>query len=247
MIVDGKRIANNIEEKLKKEFSQLPQKRVCFVMLGNDPASKKFIEMKSKVAERLGVAVDVANEMVSFDKYDGVVVQLPLPQGMDTQTLLDSVPVEKDIDVLGTEAKTGNKVAPVARAVLEILNYYKVDFTGKNVLVIGNGKLVGEPISHLFTQTKVSHDVIDINTPEQERVQKIQEADIIISGAGVPHMIKPSMIKQGVILIDAGTSEQMGKLAGDVDPLCVEKASLMTPVPGGVGPITVVSLFANLL
>jgi methylenetetrahydrofolate dehydrogenase (NADP+)/methenyltetrahydrofolate cyclohydrolase len=247
MIADGKHIAQIMEEKLAKEFFQLSQKKVCFVLLGNDPASKKFIEMKSKVAVRLGIAVDVAQEMMSFDKYDGVVIQLPVPEGMDTQKILDSVPTEKDIDVLSTEAKKTGKPAPVARAVFEILDFYKISLIDKEVLVIGNGKLVGEPVCSILAQKNIPYFVIDKNTDEQVRQEKIISADIIISGAGVPHMIKPNMIKEGVVLIDAGTSEQSGKLVGDIDPACGDRASLITPVPGGVGPVTVVSLFANLL
>ena len=247
MIVDGKHIANILEERLREKLTQLPQKKVCFVLLGDNMASRKFVEMKSKVAARLGIVVDVVHEMVNFENYDGVVVQLPLPEGMDTQKILDTVPAEKDIDVLSADAKKMNKVAPVARAVLEILNHYQIHFDNKKVLIVGNGKLVGEPVSHAFTRSGIVHDVIDIHTPEQVRIQKIKEADIIVSGVGVPHMIKPSMIKEGVLLIDAGTSEQAGKLVGDIDPACEAKVSLMTPVPGGVGPITVVSLFANLL
>lgn len=247
MLVDGKKIANVLEDKLREKFSQLPQKKVCFVLLGDDPASKKFIEMKSKVAERLGIAVEVVHEMVSFDKYDGVVVQLPLPEGVDTQKILDSVPLEKDIDVLSTEAKEGNKVAPVAHAVFEILNFYNVDLNDKEILVVGNGKLVGEPVCRLLDQKNITYFVIDKNTDEQLKAERVASADIIISGAGVPHMIKPEMIKDGVVLIDAGTSEQAGKLVGDIDPTCEIKASLMTPVPGGVGPVTVMSLFENLL
>lgn len=247
MIADGKHIAKILEEKLVGEFSKLPQKKVCFVLLGNDPASKKFIEMKSKVAMRLGIAVDVVHEIPNYDEYDGVVIQLPLPEGMDTQTILDSVPVDKDMDVLSAEGKKTDKVAPVARAVFEILDFYNIDLIDKEVVVLGNGKLVGEPVCRLLDQKNIPYTVVDKNTNEHVRQEKISNADIIISGVGIPNIIKPEMIKDGVVLIDAGTSEQSGKLVGDVDPFCAEKASLMTPVPGGVGPLTVISLFKNLI
>jgi len=117
----------------------------------------------------------------------------------------------------------------------------------KKVLVIGNGKLVGEPVGIMLSHEGIMFDVVNKSTDEITRNEIIRNADVIISGVGIPHLIKPDMIQPGVILIDAGTSEQSGKLAGDIDPACADVASYITPVPGGVGPITVVALFRNLL
>jgi len=267
MIADGKHIAQSIENELSEKLKALPQKKVCFILFGNDPASRKFIEMKSKVALRLGIAVDVVEEesitstsraleiisKTAEQKYDGMVVQLPLPKSLDADLILNAVPKELDIDVLGNLAKLDYKkgvlksVAPVANAVMEILEFYKVDLLRKNILVIGRGKLVGEPVCSLLSQKEIPFEVIDITTPESERLDLMKSADIIISGVGSPHFLKPDMIKDGVILIDAGTSSDQGKLVGDIDPACAEKATLFTPVPGGIGPLTVVSLFKNLV
>jgi methylenetetrahydrofolate dehydrogenase (NADP+)/methenyltetrahydrofolate cyclohydrolase len=257
MIADGKHIAQVIEERLLGEFANAPLKKVCFVLFGNDPASIQFIKIKTNIAERLGIKVELVtgpqdmiidqalgliDHVVSKD-YDGIVVQLPLPKQLDIETILNEIPAEKDIDALGFSQKT----APVAQAVFEILNFYTIDLKNKNILVIGNGRLVGKPVARMLTNKGFDYDVIDKDTDQVMSAEKIKLADIIISGVGVPHMIKPEMIKEGVILIDAGTSEEEGRLVGDIDPTCAGKALIMTPVPGGVGPVTVVILFANLL
>ncbi len=270
MIADGKHIAQQIETKLLGEFANTPLKKVCFVLFGNDPASIQFIKIKTNIAERLGIKVNlvvgpqnIINDQalglmdeVNKGDYDGIVVQLPLPKQLDTEVILNEIPKEKDIDVLGRPSSCqeeglgvefGKKVAPVARAVFEILDFYSIDLQGKEILVVGNGRLVGKPVGNELSRRGISYQMVDKDTDQEKKDVLLINADVIISGAGIPHMIKPSMIKEGVVLIDAGTSEQSGVLVGDIDPACAEKAVLMTPVPGGVGPVTVVSLFANLL
>ncbi len=267
MIVEGKKIASVLAEKIQKELSALPEKRVCFVMFGTDPASQQFVALKSKIARDLGVAVSfehypeqIENEAavkivarIAKEKYDGIVVQLPLPAGLDTALILNQLPKEKDIDVLGAQAKeafllgTTTMVPPVAKAVEEIFTEYGISLENKKILIVGRGLLVGEPVAALLAAKKIPFATIDKDTPLQERHDAIRAADIIISGAGVPHLIKPDMVKDGVVLLDAGTSEQGGRLVGDIDPACAQKASLLSPVPGGIGPLTVICLFGNLL
>lgn len=267
MIADGKQIAAKIEIDLQEQLLTLPEKYLCFIVVGENAASEQFVAMKSRIAKRLGVHVAVErfsqdiNQQQLQDEvtkicdegFDGVVIQLPLPSHLDEQAVLDCVPVELDVDVLGTRAKEmyargdSQIIPPVARAVWEILDFYKLDLVGKNIVVIGNGKLVGQPVVTMFGLKKVSVVVVDKNTLESEKVNLIKNADIIVSGIGASASITPEMIKDGVVLIDAGTSERSGKLVGDIDPACADKASFMTPVPGGVGPVTVVSLFKNLV
>lgn len=266
VVIDGNKIANTLEEKLSTELLFSAPKKVCFVIIGGNAATEQFVKMKTRVAERTGIAVDIkkytdiktTNEAVTLVRelgekdYDGIVVQLPVSEGIDTQVLLDAVPPLKDIDVLGTQAKESyakgkiDRTPPVAQAVREILEAHDISLAGKRIVVVGQGRLVGEPVHLMLKRMKIRHDIIDIKTPEKEKLTLLKNADIIISGMGVPHAIKPEMIKKGVVLIDAGTSEQAGKLAGDIDPLCEAKSSLITPVPGGVGPVTVISLFRNL-
>lgn len=266
MIIDGKKLAQEIEVGLFEKFKTLPTKRVVFVMFGENAASRQFMGIKSRTAERLGIRSEIkvfpeavtTSEALSIisslgSNIDGIVVQLPLPKHLNAELILNTVPAEKDIDVLGTSAieqyvsGVSNKVAPVAGAVEYILNSIDVDLNNKNIILVGNGNLVGKPVAMMFSRKNIPYSIIDINTDTQERDKMIKNADIIISGIGVPYFITADMVKSGVVLVDAGTSEQSGKLVGDVDPACAELASYITPVPGGVGPMTVVMLFKNLL
>jgi len=267
MLVDGNKIAKDLEEKLATELLFSAPKKVCFVVFGGNAATEQFVKMKLRVAERVGITVDIkkypttkttadavslVNNLGKKD-YDGIVVQLPLTAGIDTQAVLDAIPPLKDIDVLGTVAKESyasgkiNRTPPVAQAVKEILDDCNIKLSGKKIVVLGRGRLVGEPVHLMLKRMKVPYDIIDIKTPEKEIHTLIKNADIVISGIGIPHSIKHDMIKNGVILIDAGTSEQAGKLVGDIAPECGSKAAFFTPVPGGVGPITIVSVLRNLM
>lgn len=267
MLVDGNKIAKSLEEKLVTELLFSTPKKVCFVIFGGNAATEQFIKTKSRIAEGVGISVDIkrygdvhtteeavslVHELGKMD-YDGMVIQIPLAKGIDTQKVLDAVPPQKDIDVLGTVAKESyvskkiNRTPPVAQAVIEIFESINETMKGKNVVVVGKGRLVGEPVHLMLSREKISHIIISKETPEDERLDILKSADVIISGTGVPHGIKPEMVKDGVILIDAGTSEQAGELVGDIDPTCAKKASFMTPVPGGVGPITVISVLRNIV
>lgn len=267
MIIDGNKIAKALEEKLVTELLFSTPKKVCFVVFGGNTATEQFVKMKSRVAERVGIAVDIKKyadvkttaEAVKLvlelgkKDYDGMVVQLPMSEGIDVQNVLDAIPPLKDIDLLGTIAKESyangkmNRTPPVAQAVKEILDAYNIKLLGKKIVVAGQGRLVGEPVGLMLQRMKLPHDVVDVKTNEKEKFLLFKQADIIISGMGIPHGTKPEMIKAGAVLIDAGTSEQAGKLVGDIDPACESKASFLTPVPGGVGPITIVSVLRNLL
>ncbi len=265
MIVDGKLVSEGLKRKILDQIST-SQKEVCFIIFGNDPGSRQFIKMKRRFAEGLGIKTIMEEhpENVTFEdakkivqnvvskKYSGIVIQLPLPKNLNTQEILDLVPPELDIDVLSSSSKEIYKsgkntiVPPVARAVNSILDFYKINLEDKKVLVVGKGMLVGEPVANMFNLNKVPFLQIDKETNEIERLEMIKNADVIISGAGDSYFIKPEMIKEGVVLIDAGTSESMGKIVGDVDPRCFEKASIVSPVPGGIGPVTLASLFLNI-
>lgn len=267
MLVDGNKIAKKLEAELVRELGALSSKKVCFIILGGNVATEQFVKVKSRVAERLGIVVTVKRyteavgteeaallvREVAKEGYDGIVVQLPLFPEIAAQIVLDEVPADKDIDVLSTRAKElymqgiSNKVPPVAQAVYEVLQACHTDLPCKQIVVLGGGRLVGEPVHLMFQRMSMPHHVIDIETSEEEKKELLKTADIIVSGIGVPHAVTPEMIKNGVVLIDAGTSELAGNFVGDIDPACEGKASHLTPVPGGIGPITIVSLLRNLL
>ncbi|MFZ2522435.1 MAG: bifunctional 5,10-methylenetetrahydrofolate dehydrogenase/5,10-methenyltetrahydrofolate cyclohydrolase [Minisyncoccia bacterium] len=266
MIADGKQVASLLKEQIINNLSKASQKKVCFIIFGNDPGSRQFINMKCRFAEGLGIKAIVSEhpENVTFTdvkriideitlrNYSGIVIQLPLPKNLDTDQVLNLVPVDLDIDVLSENAKRQyklgqtDKVPPVSRAVEEIIKYHGIDLSDKKILIIGSGKLVGEPVSNMLSMKKINYAQIDKNTDPTKKDELLKTSDIIISGAGDSHFIKPDMIKEGVILIDAGTSESEGKIVGDVDPDCFPKALLVTPVPGGVGPVTLSCLFLNI-
>jgi len=158
----------------------------------------------------------------------GVVIQLPLSENLNTEEILNLIPSEKNIEVS----------SPVVCGIAHILKEYKISLKGKNIVLVGKGRLVGRPLTAWLKKQKLAVSNID----------KIKKADIIISGVGKPNLVTGDMVKKGVVVIDAGTSFRHGKLLGDVDFKDVsKKASYITPVPGGVGPMTVACLLKNLV
>ena len=263
--IDGKRIAEDILRDVGI-MAPVMQKRVAFIQFGDDTASTQFIARKERVATGLGIISDILHERsistteaaiavlqeVIAQEYDGIVVQLPMPYGIDTDTILNMIPAQSDIDVLSSVAVEAfrrvqtERMPPVAGAVDAVIKQAGIELAEKNIVIMGKGRLVGAPIALLFDRMNVAYSAIDLETPLEEQVSLLLNADIIISGIGVAGHIQPDMVKEGVILIDAGTSENAGVLVGDVDPACFDKASLYTTVPGGVGPITVAVLLRNI-
>jgi methylenetetrahydrofolate dehydrogenase (NADP+) / methenyltetrahydrofolate cyclohydrolase len=262
MIVDGKAIAADIREKLKAAYAALPAPLTLgIVVAGNDPVIESFVRIKKRFADTLGVKVEELRfpseisapeliEKIRNMTCDGIIVQLPLPAILDTNAVLNAIPIKRDVDVLSLEAMAAFRqgtltiLPPVAGAMQEILERAHVSVAGKDVLIIGRGRLVGAPAELLFRHNDAHVTVVGRGTNLAELAR---EADIIVSGAGEPLLIKPDMLKAGAALIDAGTSESKGKIIGDADPRCADVASVFTPVPGGVGPIAVAMIFKNLL
>lgn len=267
MIVDGKKLAAKIAGELRAEAAKLSRPpRLAIVLVGDDAPSKKFVERKKLFGEAIGVTVrvhefvaDVAEEalirevqVLAADKdNDGIIIQLPLPARIDTQRILDLVPSDKDPDLLSSVSVrdfADNKRAilpPVAGAIEAIFREYGIAPRGKRAAVVGRGRLVGEPAALWLTRAGAQVSVITRQTEKPEDI--LRSADIIVSGVGRPGMIKADMIKAGAVVIDAGTASEGGALRGDVDlEQVAPKAALVTPVPGGVGPLTVACVFKNL-
>ena len=258
MIIDGKALALVIKDELKKQVLASGKKlKLAVVMVGDNQSSIRYVAKKKQFGEDIGVGVDVLQYPLSLNEDDllkkiadladnpqvsGLVIQLPLPAHINTETILKTVPVDKDVDALNPESKI---MSPVARAVETILEHYQIKVAGKKSVVVGHGKLVGQPLASWLKTKKSEVQILDSRTADIKPITAT--ADILILGAGSPHFLKPDMIKEGVVLIDAGTSEADSKLLGDADPACAVKCSLFTPVPGGVGPLTVAMLFKNLL
>lgn len=264
MIIDGRAIAGEIKEELKNKVGQMDEKLSLAVFAGReDLATRKFIEIKKRFADDIGVSIEVKSlPGATTDKLvkeiqdaakscNGIIVQFPLESGIDTDIVRNAIPLSLDIDVLSDEAVSRFArgefpiLPPVAGAIAEIVRRNNVVLEGKRVVVVGEGRLVGKPAS-IWARLRGAN-VTTLNAESYDISYEIRKADILILGAGVPYLIKPDMVKGGVVIFDAGTSEASGKLVGDADPRCAEKASLFTPVPGGIGPITVAMIFKNLV
>lgn len=269
VIIDGKIIAERIKKELKEQLAALHKDlRLAIVIAGENPVSEKFIENKKKFADELGVKTkeykfpaDISTtklreelkKIVHLKKNSGVIIQLPLPEQINIQYILNAIPPEKDVDLLSARA-VGDFVVgkskispPVVEALKEVFKEYKIDVGGKKVVIIGRGKLVGKPLALWFLSEPV---ILTIAGSEAgEKLGEIaSQADILISGVGKPNLISGEMIRKGTVCLDFGTSEAEGKLAGDFDFESVkEKAALVAPVPGGLGPIVVACVFKNLV
>ena len=259
MIVDGKAIAEDIYAELAPKYAVLGRKaKLGIVVAGANPVIESFVRIKTKAAERLDVEmvrINVSEKsgggkiIQAVDRLvkdtDAVIVQLPLPQGVDVNEVLAIVPKEKDVDALNPKIPEEERPvhAPVALAVVEILKRSGVEIGGKRAVVVGAGRLVGAPSAWLLKSFGADVSVFSL---EEGSIDDLKDADIVVLGAGNPGFIKPEHLKAGVALIDGGTSEQGGKVVGDADPACAEVASIMTPVPGGVGPVAVAMIFRNL-
>lgn len=264
MIIDGRQIAREILAHASVRAQKLPHPPRVLALVANDtPATRSYLGIKQRRAEDGGCVLELRHfpqtvtqaELIaaaaSADA-DAVLVQLPLPEGIDTQTVCDAVPLEKDADVLSGAAReafergdAGALLPPVVGAVAEVFARQGVDPRGKNAVIVGRGYLVGGPSAIWLSRMGAQVTILTAETPAEELAAALCAADIIVSGAGVPHLIQPDMLREHVVLVDAGTSESGGKVVGDADPACAERCALFTPVPGGVGPIAVAKLFEN--
>lgn len=250
MHIDGKKIATEILAHTKERAAKLAHPpRVVAFYASETPATRSYLAIKTKKAPEAGCTFEARQFPLSCVDADAVIVQLPLFLGMDQKAVCDAIPLAKDADVLSSAAREkferGDSDAllpPVVGAIKKIFEYGKVNPSGKRAVVIGEGWLVGGPASIWLRQQGA---IVTVANSKTDLTVVLRNADIIVSGAGVPGLIKPEMLKEGVVLIDAATSESNGIIAGDADPACAAACSLFTPVPGGVGPIAVACLFAN--
>lgn len=267
MIIEGKKIAEDILAEVSKEISDKNlELSLGAVLVGDDPEFKKFVDLKGKIAEKAGVNFTVYkfSEDIGTDELkknikeivewsDGVLIELPLPKHIDQQAVLNEVPVDKDVDVLSDGAQklfyeNKSKINPPAVEALKIvLESEDIKLKGKTAAVFGYGILVGKPVAHWLETGGAEVRVIRSKTEKPEKISK--EADIIVSGVGKPGLIKDKMVQDGVIVVDFGYGKNAsGKMMGDVDfDKVIMKASIITPVPGGMGPILIAVVIKNLL
>lgn len=262
-ILDGSKLSQNILAGLPRS----QKAKLAVIQVGNNPVSTQYIKEKGKAAKALGFGFELYRfpetikasvlqssiARISKDtKNTGILIQLPLPSHLPQQEILDCIPLKKDIDVLSSEALglfaqgVLPWMPPTAKAVSILLQEAKVHLKGARVLVIGAGRLVGLPISLWLMRQGATVSILNKET--KNLASFTRKADVVISGVGKQGLVKGSMIKKGAVVIDAGTSVEQGKTKGDVDFKSVSrKAKFISPVPGGVGPLTVACLFQNLV
>ncbi len=259
MIVNGTEIAKDIYAEtvsLVAHVSHIPT--MAAIACAPNFETKKYLELKKRKASQVGIALRVVElpettttseaiacvEAVSA-QVDGVVVQLPFPAHIDREAVLSAVPVLKDPDGFSYGTHESACLPPVTGAIVEIAKAYDVSFVGKKIVVLGQGRLVGAPITQYVRD--LGESVTILTDTDTNHTEVLKTADILVSGIGTAHFVTPDMVKEGVVVFDAGTSEDGGVVVGDVHPDVAHKAALFTPVPGGIGPITVAVLLRNLV
>jgi len=259
MILYGKPVVEAIENEIKETIIDLKAENVlpflAVILAGDDPASVLYTKKKQEKAESLGLGfrlyhfpADITEENIATligdlnlnKNVHGIIIQLPLPEGFNTEKLLALIDPSKDVDGLN-----GGFPTPTAGAILELLDYYQIDLKAKKVVLVGYGKLVGQPLEKILSEKNIDLIVCDSKTNDIKNI--LLSADVIISGVGKPGLITAEMVNEKVILIDAGTAESNGSTVGDVAPEVYTKVAGYSPVPGGVGPITVMKLLKNVV
>lgn len=261
---DGKVLADLTLQEIKKLIGH-KQLSLGIISVGNNQISQKFIAEKERRGKELGVLVKPYRlapagtkvlrrciaELVKKTEHDGWIIQLPLPEGVNTQYVLNSIPEAKDVDMLnqkslGALAVGRSKILPpVVSAVKTLLDSQQIGLRGKKIVILGAGRLVGRPVSLWLLAQNLPFAVL--TEESKDAGAELPKADIIISGVGKPGLIHASMVKDGAVIIDAGTSMEAGALKGDADAESLKsKDGWLTPVPGGVGLLTVACIFRNL-
>lgn len=262
-ILDGKAFANllgqNLKEKVKKLKDEGITPHFCVINIGDDPASKIYVRTKKRRAEKMGIIQDIyqmsadtkqEEAIALIDKLNadpainGLMVQLPAPKQIDADALLERIDPNKDVDGL-TPANIGHLwmgnhfVEPAtAEGIIALLKHYEMPLEGKNVVIIGRSNIVGKPLAALMLEQNATVTIAHSRTKNLGEITK--KADVLVSATGQAFLVKADMVKDGAVVVDVGMNHVGGKLVGDVDFDNVkEKASYITPVPGGVGPLTV--------
>lgn len=272
-LLDGKALSNKVKEEVKVEVSQLVEQKgikpgLAVVLVGDDAASATYVNSKHKACETAGIYSEVhtkdssttqeellqlIEKMNNDPKLDGILVQLPLPKHIDTTVVLEAINPLKDVDGfhpynVGRMVSNLDAFLPATPfGVIRMFEEYSIELSGKNVVVIGSSDIVGKPMASLLTNAKATVTVCNSKTKDLKA--HTSAADIVIIAVGVPHLLKADMLKDDAIVIDVGINRlDTGKLTGDADfEDCKTKCSHITPVPGGVGPMTIAMLLKNTL
>ena len=265
-IMDGKSFAKEVRSELKKQVASLSKPAgLGTILVGDDPGSIAYVDGKHRDCAEVGInsikvnlpatastdeVISSVNKLNSDPLCTGFIVQLPLPKAVDTQKVLAAINPSKDADGL-TPSNLGNLVlgfnAITPLAIVALLEQYKVNMSGQEVLIIGRGTTVGRPLSILLSQKPHNATVTLAHSATKNLTQLLQKADVVISAIGSAHLLKAEMFKKGAVVVDVGITRVGNQLLGDIDPEVVNTASLFAPMPGGIGPVTRVMLLKNLI
>lgn len=269
MIIDGKAVSEKILAAVSKEVADSGLTPcLATVIVGDDPASQMYVRMKHKACDRVGIksvgvvlpgtsttgeVVNAVAKLNADDSVHGILVQLPLPNGIDTEAVIESVSPEKDVDGfhpynIGQLFSGRPEFVPCTPGgIMTLLAEYKIDTKGKKAVVVGRSVDVGRPMAALMINADATVTVCHSKT--DNLADEMRKADILISAIGRAKFVKPDMVNEGAVLIDVGINQdENGKLCGDADFEAVkDKVSAITPVPGGVGPMTIATLMQNTL
>jgi methylenetetrahydrofolate dehydrogenase (NADP+) / methenyltetrahydrofolate cyclohydrolase len=263
-LMDGTALAARIRAELREEIAQIGEIGLATVLVGDDPASQVYIRLKHKAADEVGIQaidkrlpqdtsedelVELVGELNDDHGVDGVLVQTPLPPQIDEALVMRTIDPMKDVDglhpynagqlYLGRQTFVG--ATPIG--IMRLLAEYAIPVEGARAVVVGRSPIVGRPVAMLLLQANATVTICHSRTDDLAR--QTLDADILVAAAGRPHLITADMVKQGATVIDVGLTRTEAGLLGDVDPAAGEIAAFLTPVPGGVGPMTVALLLEN--
>ena len=258
-IIDGKKIADQILDDLEREIKQNDlEPALAVILVGNNQASEIYVRLKEKTAKKIGIRVekhllsgksqeeeilriiDLAN---SDEKINGILIQMPLPKGLSPDRIVKAIDLLKDVDGFLKQSKFD---PPFILSIWQALDYTKESLQDKKILALVNSDIFGQNLKLFFSKKQLELEYILIN--QEEIGDKVKQADVLITALGRPGFINESMIKQGSVLIDGGIARKDGKIVGDIDSESVsQKASWLSPVPGGLGPITIACLLKNVV
>ena len=273
MILDGKVVAASIKEQLKEEIDAAVasggrRPKLVIISVGDDPASKVYVRNKMKAAEEVGIEVEHTSYFDSIDgqdlvnvicdyndnsKVDGIMVQLPLPPHLDERAIIDAIDPAKDVDGLTTtnigRLRSGQPCLKpcTAAGIIDLLKYYNIRLDGKDVTIIGRSNIVGKPLADMMMAAGAT--VTQCHSRTYSLASHTLHADIVVSAVGKPKFLCDEFLNPGQVIIDVGINrDENGKLCGDVDSHFLDPEDYsVTPVPGGVGPMTVAELMKNVV
>ncbi|MDD6275529.1 MAG: bifunctional methylenetetrahydrofolate dehydrogenase/methenyltetrahydrofolate cyclohydrolase FolD [Clostridia bacterium] len=269
-IISGKEVSLAVKQEVADEVAQLKNEGIepslAVILVGNDPASKVYVNNKKKACDFCGIRslefllgeettqeelMELVERLNNDETVNGILCQLPLPKHLDEQAVLNAIKPQKDVDAFHPENVGHIMIGDYAMlpctpsGIMEMFRYEGIELDGKNCVVIGRSNIVGKPMAMLMLKENATVTICHSHTENLKKI--VSEADVVVAAVGIPKFVTADMIKDGAVVIDVGINRmEDGKLCGDVDyEACEKKASYITPVPGGVGPMTIATLMKN--